>query len=316
MQLKPQESVYFLDNLTVADEMKLVNSTEDQDSFISKVFGKFLILSKEESNRNHNLEFVDLKYEESNELSFYLTMMLISSSPFYNFILKVKKNSKRIPPLVNDFYKVISTISNKQSVSVENFISFEGCRDVEEGYRYILSALHEQLLKYFYFSEEAWIMPKKDKSFKPIFPSISPITSMFHGKLLKDVGEFSCGVFDILRICKPQSVLDLFSSKDLVQVPSIVLIETSEMIEKLPNEYVVNAVLTEEREGEKDGEKEGEREGEKDGEREGERCDEDSHLVLYINSNKIWYRYKRDGMTILDSVDFSNIKYVLISKCI
>lgn len=286
MQFKSKENVHFITSLTVEEEIKLLNMSDEQEVNIPKTFGKSLILPNEEASKNPNLEFIDLRYDQTNERAFHLLMMLISSPPFYNFVENVQKSCKKMPPLISDFVSIIEAIKNKENVSIENFIRFENCKDVIEGYRFILASVHDQLLSYFYFSEDSWIVPNKEKVLKPIFQSFSPISNMFHGKLLKEIKGIPSGYFDVVRNGTSESLVELFKSKDLIQVPNILLIETNELLESIPEGYTISSIIAEE-----------------------------DYTVLYIHSGDKWFKYKRDGMSIIDSLEGGlNIQYVLISR--
>lgn len=284
MQLKYKEHVFFLNTLSVKDEIKLINTTNEQDKNYVKPPTCSLSLS-EIKNKENDLEFIDLNYEQSNENSFYLCLMLLSAQPFTSFVENIAESSSKIPPLITNFYKIITAIKNKKTISIENLIPFENCDNFVEGYRFILSVIHEQLLSHYYFKEDSWIVPSKQKTIKPIFPASSPITNMFHGKLVRDVGEVKSGYFDVLR-AKIPTLLNIFKSKDLLNRPSVVLIETDHLFKEVPSGYMISAVL----------------------------AGVDSY-VLYIFSSKKWFKYTREGMTVQESIgEIPSIKYVLLSN--
>ncbi|WUR02426.1 uncharacterized protein VNE69_01363 [Vairimorpha necatrix] len=251
MKIKSSQNVFFLDTISLTDELKIIENPIENKPKITKnkSFGKCLQLSDKKLIKNNIRNYKDYFYNSENQNSVFLVLMLLSAHPFRNFLENFKENisDTRDFPL---FDKFINLFVNKQILDINQFIPFEDCSDFLGGYSFILRSLHQELVSSMHFEEDSWNLQKKGKSIKSIYSEYSPIVEIFQGKMQNDnlgnkSGNYSqndnsgnkSGNFEIIKD------LEFIYSSNCKKKPFVILTEGYSPLQK-NDDYILSSVIT------------------------------------------------------------------------
>ncbi|KAK6090780.1 hypothetical protein P3W45_000025 [Vairimorpha bombi] len=286
MKIKSNESVHFLDSLSLDEELHLINQQPEIKPKVTKnkAFGKSLQLDENALLNKNNFEFVDFLYKYENENAFFTTMMLLSASPFTNFLDNCKEKIPDLQnyPVLEKMITMLDIIRSSKTVDIEKYIPYEECTDLKDGYSFLLRNIHQELCTYMHFEENAWSSQKKGKAFRNIYPEYSPIVEIFQGKIQDDVGSMKAGYFEIVKDIDFSS---LVNSSNCKKIPSVILVQNGKISKA--DGFIPTSVFT---------------------------SNGKSLSLVLIGTDK-GYEYTSTGFKILDSTDdIKNIKYIIYSR--